>query len=123
MAVGILCVLVEVTVLDIVLAVEYEPPSFCAFVHHCRAFVLALRWRCPRGHSCRHSREARPVTEKESRRRAMYLLRKMEAEDRERERILGASRAKRDNEFLVTCGIAPVTFDQGQIVALERITQ
>ena len=49
-------------------------------------------------------------------RRLRHQRRKMEAEDRERERILGTDRAKRDNKFLADCGIAPVTFDRGQIV-------
>lgn len=61
------------------------------------------------------------MTEGESRRRAMYALRKslrkMEVEDREREKILGTVRAQRNNDFLQSCGISPVTFDsEGQIV-------
>lgn len=40
----------------------------------------------------------------------------MEAEDRERDRILGTERAKLDNKFLTDCGIEAVTFDRGKIV-------
>lgn len=61
------------------------------------------------------------MTKEESRRRAMHMLRKMEAEDRERERILGTDRAKRDNKFLADCGIVPVTFDRGRIVSWKGL--
>lgn len=54
-------------------------------------------------------------------RRLRYQRRKMEAEDRERERILGSDRDKRDNQFLKDCGIAPVTFDKGRIVAWKGL--
>lgn len=58
------------------------------------------------------------MTEEESRRRIAYMLRlrKMEDEDREREEILAAVRAQRDNQFLADCGITPVVFERGQIV-------
>ena len=56
------------------------------------------------------------MTEGESRRRAMHMLRKMEDEDREREKLLENVRAQRDNQFLADCGIAPVIFERGQIV-------
>jgi len=49
-------------------------------------------------------------------RRLRHQRRKMEAEDRERERILGTDQAQRDNDFLKSCGIAPVTFAGGRIV-------
>jgi hypothetical protein len=62
-------------------------------------------------HDCARAKE-------EYARRLRHQRRKMEAEDRERERILGTDRARRDNSFLESCGIAPVTFHEGRICAL-----
>lgn len=59
----------------------------------------------------------------EAKRRFRYARRKMEAEDRERNHILGTVRAQRDNDFLQSCGIAPVTFEGSRITLsdMERI--
>lgn len=53
----------------------------------------------------------------ENKRRARYLLRKIEAEDREDERLLRAAHIPQDNQFLNDCGVESVLFDpQGRIV-------
>lgn len=49
-------------------------------------------------------------------RRLRSQRRKMKAEDRERDRVLGVDRAKLDNKFLTDCGIEAVTFHKGRIV-------
>ena len=61
------------------------------------------------------------MNEAERIRRLRYQRRKMEAEDRERARLLGLDRAELDNEFLKQCGIAPVMFIEGRIVVWKKV--